>query len=516
MTSPTFIKLKGQNLVYAVTFACSIGFLLFGYDLGFMGGLTTSTTFLRTFEDPNASLLGFLVSSYEIGALLGAVFVFLLGDRFGRKPIMVTGAVVVSVGAAVQTSSFGSAQFIVGRIVAGFGLGMMTSVIPIWLIECATPKSRGRMMAMQLSNLIMGLIIANWLDYGMAFFTTSVQWRFPCAFQIVFVLIAVSLVPLLPESPRYLAKMGKVEKARYNLAALRGLALDDDELKLEIRQIQIAIDLENEETGGWSDIVKDGGISGSTRVAIAMLANALQQLTGSNVMSSYGSYIFQTSIGLSRHDSLLAAGGLQIFFFLSSIIPWFIIDRVGRRKLFMFGSAGMAICMGLSAVFIGVKGYNLGYGAAVMLYLYQTCFTVGWQSNMWVYPSELLPLKLRLRGAALSVVIQWLTTFLVVEITPIMITNIGYKSYIIFAAINLVTIFIVYFYFPETSNLPLEAVDILFRDRQAGQRPSIYRVVRDTTDKDFLAGVEMELRADVEDAEVKQGTAHIEVMEKHD
>jgi MFS family permease len=82
--------------VYAVTFCCSIGFLLFGYDLGYMGGLTTSDEFLQTFGNPNASLLGFMVSSYEIGALSGALFQFVMGDRYGRKPNCVAGAVIVA------------------------------------------------------------------------------------------------------------------------------------------------------------------------------------------------------------------------------------------------------------------------------------------------------------------------------------------------------------------------------------------------------------------------------------
>jgi hypothetical protein len=108
-------------------------------------------------------------------------------------------------------------------------------------------------------------------------------------------------------------------------------------------------------------------------------------------MSSFGPYIFQKSIGMTRHQALLVSGGLQVFFFVSSIIPWFIIDRVGRRRLFLFGSTGLALCMALSAVFVGVKGNkSLGYGAAVMLYLYQTCFTVGWMSNMWVCKLHLL------------------------------------------------------------------------------------------------------------------------------
>jgi sugar porter (SP) family MFS transporter len=354
-----------------------------------MGGLTTAPEFLKTFGNPDPSLLGFLVSSYEIGALFGAVFVFLLGDRYGRKPIKLSGAGVISVGAIIQSTSFGVAQFLAGRIIAGFGLGMMTSVIPIWLAECAAPKSRGRMIAMQLSNLIMGLIIANWLDYGMASYPSSVQWRFPCAFQIAFCICIACLVPFLPESPRYLAKTGRLDLAINNLAALRGMHQDDPELQQEMKDIEYIVEVEQREEGTWSDVFEDGGVSGSTRVLIACVANALQQLTGSNVMSSFGPYIFQKSIGMTRHQALLVSGGLQVFFFVSSIIPWFIIDRVGRRRLFLFGSTGLGFCMALSAVFVGVKGNkSLGYGAAVMLYLYQTCFTVGWMSNMWICKSH--------------------------------------------------------------------------------------------------------------------------------
>ena len=490
---PTYLKLKGQNLVYAVTFCCSIGFLLFGYDLGFMGGLTTSQEFLNQFGQPNAALLGFLVSAYEVGAMFGAIFVFTMGDRLGRKPNNIGGAVIVALGAIIQSTSFGVPQFLVGRLVAGFGLGMMTTVIPIWLAECAMPKNRGRMMAMQLSNLIMGLIISNWFDYGMSFYSGSVQWRLPCAFQIVFCIITCCIMPFLPESPRYLARVNKMTLATKNLAALRGNIPETPEILEEMNEIEYAIEVESKESGSWGDVFKDNGISGSTRVAIAFAANFFQQLSGVNVMSSLGPYIFQHSIGMSTHDALLVSGGLQVFYFLSSLIPWIIVDKAGRRRLFMIGSAGMGTCMLLSAIFVGIGTKGLGYAAAVVLYIFQTFFTLGWQSNMWIYPSELLPLKLRLRGGALAVVSQWLWTFLVVEITPPMITNIGYKSYIVFAVINFVTIPIVYLCFPETSRLPLEAVDILFADKADGSRPSIFEVVRNSRNKGFLAEIEATL-----------------------
>jgi Na+/melibiose symporter-like transporter len=100
------------------------------------------------------------------------------------------------------------------------------------------------------------------------------------------------------------------------------------------------------------------------------------------VMSSLGPYIFQHSVGFNREQALLVSGGQQIFYFLSSLIPWFIIDRAGRRKLFMIGSFGMGMCMLISSVLIGIGGKNLGYAAVAFLYLFQTFFTLGWQSNM--------------------------------------------------------------------------------------------------------------------------------------
>lgn len=240
------------------------------------------------------------------------------------------------------------------------------------------------MMAMQLSNLIMGLIISNWLDYGMSFHPGSIQWRFPCGFQIVFCIIIWIFMPFLPESPRYLANRDRIGEATINLAALRGNHPDTPEIAEELREIQYAISIENQEVGGWSDVFKDGGVSGFTRVAIAFSANFFQQLSGVNVMSSLGPYIFQNSIGMSRYDALLVSGGLQVFYFLSSLIPWIVVDKAGRRRLFILGSTGMGCCMMLSAIFVGVGTKGLGYAAAVVLYIFQTFFTLGWQSNMWI------------------------------------------------------------------------------------------------------------------------------------
>ena len=172
-------------------------------------------------------------------------------------------------------------------------------------------------------------------------------------------------MPFLPESPRYLARIDKHELASYNLAALRGDYPDTPAIMEEMKEIRYVLAVESREQGSWSDVFKDNGISGWQRVAIAFSANFFQQLSGVNVMSSLGPYVFQVSIGLSRYDALLVSGGLQVYYFLSSIIPWFIVDKAGRRRLFILGSTGMGTCMLLSAIFVGIGTKGLGIGAAV-------------------------------------------------------------------------------------------------------------------------------------------------------
>jgi hypothetical protein len=143
-------------------------------------------------------------------------------------------------------------------------------------------------MAMQLSNLIMGLILSNWLDYGMATYSGSIQWRFPCAFQVVPCIIVCSLAPFLPESPRYLCSTDQTDRGLYALAALRGGELDATDVVEEMNEIKYALDVENQEVGSWSDVFRDGGISGWQRVLIAFAANFFQQFSGVNVISSLG------------------------------------------------------------------------------------------------------------------------------------------------------------------------------------------------------------------------------------
>lgn len=173
---------------------------------------------------------------------------------------------------------------------------------------------------------------------------------------------------------------------------------------------------------------------------------------------------FEESVGFSRHMSLLMSGFLQIWFLIASAGTWWFIERAGRRRMFMITGTAMAIVMAILAAMIAIDTHASGIVAAVMLFAYQAFYTWGFMGGVWCYGPEILPLDFRGRGLGLANSMLWIWSFVVVEIVPTAISNIGWKTYLIFSCFNLAFVPLVYFFFPETSGLTLELVDLAFMD----------------------------------------------------
>ncbi|KAF9891517.1 hypothetical protein FE257_003984 [Aspergillus nanangensis] len=468
--------LVGRALNWAITATAGSGFLLFGYDQGVMSGLLTGTAFTKTFPEIDTtnggngseSLQGTVVAIYEIGCFFGAIICMLVGERLGRRKCIAIGCVVLSLGAVLQAAAFGIPQMIVGRIVAGIGNGMNTSTIPVWHSELMKASSRGKGLCIELAINILGVMLSYWVDYGMSYVDSDAQFRFPLALQIAFALATLLGILLLPESPRWLIAHDRQDEARQILWAVQPDAdlvdINDARLMQSMAEIQSAIDEEREAAAGGSFkvLLKDEGQRFRYRTLLGIGGQFMQQISGINLITYYAPVIFQKSVGLSHNISLLLAGFNGVAYFFSSLIPIWIIDRLGRRKLMLFAAAGQCACMAILAGTVSNGSKAAGIVAVVMLFLFNFFFAVGLLAIPWLLPAEYAPLAIRTRAAALATASNWIFTFLVVEITPVSIGNIQWRTYIYFSVFNFCFLPLIYFFYPETRNLSLEHIDRLF------------------------------------------------------
>ncbi|KAL2159339.1 hypothetical protein VTH06DRAFT_2342 [Thermothelomyces fergusii] len=449
----------------------------FGYDQGVMSGLLTGKAFTAQFPEidtteggagGSASLQGTVVAIYEIGCFFGAIVALMIGEKIGRRKTIMLGCLVLSLGGALQACAYSIPHMIVGRIVAGLGNGLNTSTIPVWHSELMKANVRGKGLSIELAINIFGLMTAYWVDYGMSFVHESAQFRFPLALQCLFALVTFAGVLFLPESPRWLLAHGDTDNARHVLWSLLPNATETDVnneiVREEILDIQHAIEEERKaaEGGSFKALFKNGPQKFFYRTLLGIGGQFMQQLSGINLISYYAPVIFEESVGMPHNLALLLAGFSGVAYFISSLIPIWTIDRLGRRKLMLFSLVGQGACMAVLAGTVSNGGHAAGIVAVVMLFMFNFFFSVGLLAIPWLLPAEYAPLAIRTKAAALATASNWIFTFLVVEITPVSISNIAWRTYIYFSVFNFAFVPLVYFFYPETRNLSLEQIDRLF------------------------------------------------------
>lgn len=473
---PTFLRLKGAKLNNAITLMCGVGFLLFGYDQGVMGLLLTLSTFKKSFKQidlvahPNHSALqGAVIGIYEVGCLVSALSTVFIGDRFGRLLLIFAGCVIMLVGGALQAASLGVAFLVVARIVSGLGNGLLTTTVPLYAAECSKPHNRGRLICIEGCLITAGIAISYWIDF--AFYFTEkfglVSWRFPVAFQCIFPLAMIPFVLRLPQLPRWLLSKGRREEARTVFAALYDLPRNHHLVEDQIVEIERTLSAETRAGGNqlsFKKLFSQGEKRNFQRVCLAGWAQIMQQICGINLITYYAGTIYQ-NIGMAPLQARVLAACNGTEYFLALLIPIWVIERVGRRPLFLLGAAGQFLTMLFLYVCMEVdsKGNKGGsVGAAVLLFVFNTFFGVSLLSLTWLYPPEISSLEVRAPTTAISTACNWGFNFMVVMITPVCFSNIKQYTYLLFACINLCMVPVFYFLYPETKGRTLEEMDAIF------------------------------------------------------
>ncbi|KAA8626818.1 quinate permease [Pyrenophora tritici-repentis] len=435
--------IKTYRRAYLLTAVASFGGMLFGWDTGLIGGVLTMDAFQHSFNlDKNsphfANLQGNIVSVLQAGCFFGALASFYVSDTFGRKWALIIADIIFILGSLVQTlSGIGNTnlgQLYAGRVIGGFGVGLISAVVPTYIGENAPRAIRGRCIGcMQLFN-VTGICLSFFVNYGIALDikspTDSTKWRVPFALQILpgaFLLVGMLF---MNESPRWLVEKNRLTDAAKALAHVRGKSIEDPEVVEELDEI--IADFNGHEKMPMIAQLKSACSSKKMlyRSSFVVILMFWQQWTGTNSINYYAPQIFK-QIGLAGSTSGLFATGVYgiVKIVVTAIGLMAFTEQLGRKWSLLIGSMGQAFAMyyiGINQAVHPPTGELDGNAifAIMCVYLFVVFYSFGWGPIPFVLASECSPNHVRSLLMAASLMTQWLFNFVIAKITPLMLDNI--------------------------------------------------------------------------------------------
>lgn len=386
-----------------------------GYDTGVMSSVLALDSFKRDFglplsssgfaSDKNAEVSSNVVSLLTAGCFFGSIFAAWINDILGRRYSLMIFSVVFLAGAAMQTGAHHALGLIyAGRVIAGLGIGGMSSITPVFVSENCPPEYRGRIAGMFQEFLVIGSTFAYWLDYGVALHIPegTSQWRIPVAIQLVPGGLMLIGLFFLKESPRWLMKQGRREEALASLAYIRNEPENSEVVQKEMAEIHAAVEEENLATEGitWRECLQK---SNRYRFFLAFGIMFWQQFSGTNSIGYFAPQIFE-SIGISSTNSSLFATGIYgtVKVVATAIFLFIGIDRWGRKNSMIGGAAWMAAMMFIIGAVLATNPPNpdsssvssASTAMVAMIYLYVIGYSFSWGPTPWVYLGEVCSLSI--------------------------------------------------------------------------------------------------------------------------
>ncbi|KAJ7071136.1 general substrate transporter [Mycena amicta] len=461
------LGLVGQPLLYAISVFASLGVFLFGYDQGVMSGIITGPHFIEYFKDPTAGEIGMMVAVLEIGAFITSLAAGRVGDILGRRGTLCLGALIFTLGGAVQTFTVGFWSMIVGRIISGFGVGLLSTIVPIYQSEISPPNHRGALACMEFTGNIVGYSASVWTDYFCSFIDSHMSWRIPLFIQCVIGAILAGGALAIPESPRWLIDTGKDAEGMEVIADLHGGDPDNIVAITEFEEIKGKV--QEERNSGEARSYAMMWKRYKRRVLLAMSSQAFAQLNGINVISYYAPRVFEEAGWVGR-DAILMTGINSIIYILSTLPPWYLVDRWGRRAILLSGALVMAIALVATGYWMYIDVPQTAKAVVVCVIIFNAAFGYSWGPLPWLYPPEIMPLTIRAKGVSLSTATNWAFNFWVGATTPVFQELIEWRLYPMHGFFCVCSFVLVYFLYPETKGVPLEEMDAVFGEDEREER----------------------------------------------
>ncbi len=445
-----------QRYVYIAAIFAAIGGLLFGYDTGVISG---ALIFIKRSFGLSIFQQELAVSSVLVGAAILAITGGSLSDRFGRRKMLLITSVIF-IGGALVCAAAGSIEILIlGRVVVGMGIGLASSVVPLYISEISPANARGWQVSLFQLAITVGILAAYVADYA---FTPSAAWRWMLGLAVIPGGLLGAGMLFLPETPRFLARHGHFDLARAVLIKIRGT----QDVEEEFQQIKTASQ-ESALRGHISDLLLPA-LRPALIIGIGLAV--FQQITGINTIIYYAPYIIRTAGISSIQGSILATAGIGTVNVVMTLVSMWLIDRVGRRPLLLTGIAGMIVSLGaLGAIFhLQPKGGELAGLAVVILMFYVASFAISLGPIFWLLIAEIYPLKIRGLAAGVAAGTNWLANFAVSLTFLSLLKLLGPSlTFWMYGLLALGSWLFSYYLVPETKGRSLEEIESLWNKRSS-------------------------------------------------
>ncbi len=436
---------KESHFLWVVASIAALGGFLFGYDTGVISGaiiFIQQTFFLGTVYSE------WVVSSVVLGALLGALCSGVLADRFGRRLMLLLAAFFFIIGTLLTMMAWQVWILISGRLIIGLAIGISSYTTPLFISEMAPANRRGALVLLSVVMITSGEAISFLVDYSLA---STQSWRLMLGSGLIPAILLLLGLLLLPTSPRWLVLKGQVQKAKKTLSRLRGSANIEGEFE------EIA-DTLNAPAFRWRDLLSKPW---RKVLVIGVVLGVLQQFVGINTVMYYGPILFNQLGFANTTASIFATFIMGLVNTLMSIVALLCVDKLGRRRLLLYGFA----IAGISLLLLSYGLPDVAHRSSekiellALMITYIAGYSLGIGGLFWVIIAEIYPLQCR--GFAMSIVtaIQWAANFIVAASFLSILSYLGVAlTFLLYASVCAIGFVFCYFFLPETKQRSLEGI----------------------------------------------------------